>query len=83
MAWVWRPELFTPWQAQAVQRASTAIRERYGERGGAAALIAEVQVAESRDRLAVYVWTGDGDRAGEPDWTVILRKSDLEVVRIE
>lgn len=80
VGWVWEPESFTPWQAAVVNRAGAAAREA---RPASAGEPREVQVAESRERVAVYVWTAGSDAASEPAWTVILRKADLAVLRVD
>lgn len=79
VGWLWRPERFTPWQTAALARAGEAVRAR----SGATAEPAEVQVAESRERLAVYVWAADRGPDEDPTWTVILRKADLVVLGVD
>jgi hypothetical protein len=80
VGWVWEPERFTAWQTDAVAIASDAARRA---RPAGAGEIRDVQVAESVDHLGVYVWTTADDESNDPGLTVILRKVDLEVVRVE
>jgi len=80
VGWVWEPERFTAWQTDAVAVASDAVRRSRPAEWGE---MRDVQVAESADHLAVYIWTTADDGADDPGLAVILRKVDLQVVRIE
>ncbi len=80
VGWVWEPERFTAWQTDAVAIASDAARRA---RPAGSGEIGDVQVAETADHLGVHVWTTADVQSDDPALTVILRKDDLEVVRVE
>lgn len=80
IGWVWEPERFTPWQSAVVARARAALE---ATRPLGWTEISDVQVAESRDYLGVYLWSAGEGESGDPRSTIIMRKSDLRVVKVE
>ena len=78
--WVWDPERFTGWQRNVVARASEAARRA---RPAAWSEPRDVQVAESAEHLAIYIWTAADEDSEEPALTMIMRKADLEVIRVD
>jgi hypothetical protein len=77
LLWVWEPERFTPWQRDAIRRATEAARSAGPLPAGD---LSDVRVVEWGGRLAVELWTAESSEL--PALTVFLRASDLALEHV-
>ncbi len=80
IGWVWEPQRFTAWQTAVVARARAALE---AARPLLWSGISDVQVAESRDYLGFYLWSSGAGESADPRATIVMRKSDLSIVKVE
>ncbi len=79
VSWLWNPDGFSSWQRSAVEKASSAMRQRR-PRTWADEAPTDLDVTESRTRLVVRLWRS---HETTPALQVILSKPDLEVLDVE
>jgi hypothetical protein len=80
VSWVWRPERFSDWQREVIEKSQEILKEV----GGATSFghPMEIEVLETAEVVSVHIWNVDeeGPSTSSADFYVALNKADLSLV---
>ena len=80
VSWVWRPERFTDWQREVIEKSQEILKEAGGTTSFRHPM--EIEVLETARVVSVHIWNVDeeGSSRTSTDFYVAMNKADLALV---